>query len=578
MAEVFTDQPEKGYLHIGKYRVLAHIATGGMGVVYKAQDTELGREVALKVLPPELAVQPDKLERFRSEGRHGARMRHKNLAQIYECGEANGTYYLALELVDGVDLHEYVRQRGQLDPQDACQILLQALRALVYLHRHGMVHRDIKPSNFLISRHPTKDRNIVKLTDFGLARELDDREFQVTKDGTTVGTVDYMAPEQARNSRLADIRSDIYSLGCTFFHMLTGKPPYAEGGMVERLYQHLEGDVPDVCRLNPQVPEKLSALLRRMLAKKPADRYQTPAELLEDLLQFRKAARREARNAEPGPEPGPPPVESEEPPAPTTPHLPAPRPPKKARRKKVRIEPPSPARQDASSSSTENMLAVDYESSLLPAPNAEHQRAAAGQFNRAREVLQDGNHDYGIHLLRSCCKLDPANLGYRRALRQTEKSKFGPRRKGKRFSWLTTLPARTRLKAAKRGLQFVKVLEHGEEILAHNPWEVATQMDMAEAAEALGLINLAVWLLEEARDGEEKNAPLARALARLYERRGKFTKAIQLWDQVRKADPADLEAAQKITDLAARDTIARGRYEEMTEGQRLGGPRKKERP
>jgi tetratricopeptide (TPR) repeat protein len=225
------------------------------------------------------------------------------------------------------------------------------------------------------------------------------------------------------------------------------------------------------------------------------------------------------------------------------------------------------------------MLAVDsYESSLLPAPTAEHQRAAAGQYTRAREVILDGNYDYGIHLLLSCCKLDPVNLVYRRALRQTEKSKFGPRRQGKRFAWLTTLPARTRLKAARRALQFAKVLEGGEEILVHNPWEVATQMDMAEAAEALGLFNLAVWLLEEARDTDSDHVHLNRALARLYEKRGSFSKALKIWERVRKTDPTDVEAAQKMTDLAARDTIARGRYEQKTEGQYIVEPRKQERP
>jgi serine/threonine-protein kinase len=268
-------------LRIGKYEVLSRIAIGGMGVVYRARDVELGREVALKVLTNEMAARPVMLERFRREARSAAKLRHEHIVSIYEFDEFKGTHYLAMEFVDGIDLHEYINQKGRLDPEEARQITMQAARALEHAHQQGIVHRDIKPSNFLIAQ---KDgRPFAKLTDLGLARETREEEFRVTRDGTTVGTVDYMSPEQARDSGLADIRSDIYSLGCTLYHMLAGQAPFAEGSIVERIYKHVEKDPEDIRDYNPEVSAGLAAVLRRMMSKKPEDRYQTPAQLLKDL-------------------------------------------------------------------------------------------------------------------------------------------------------------------------------------------------------------------------------------------------------------------------------------------------------
>jgi serine/threonine-protein kinase len=269
-------------VRIGKYEVLAHIATGGMGAVYKARDTELGRDVALKILSPEMAGKPASLERFRREARSAAKLRHENIVTLYEVGEQHGTHFLALEFVDGIDLYEYITGKGQLDPEDACGILTQATKALDHAHKQGIVHRDIKPSNFLLT-HAEDGRLLVKLTDMGLAREAADEECRVTRSGTTVGTIDYISPEQARDSGSADIRSDIYSLGCTFYHMLTGRPPFPEGSMAERLLKHIEEEPPDVGALNGHVPEGVRAVLRRMMAKQREDRYQTPAALLKDL-------------------------------------------------------------------------------------------------------------------------------------------------------------------------------------------------------------------------------------------------------------------------------------------------------
>jgi serine/threonine-protein kinase len=276
-------------VRIGKYEVVKHIATGGMGAVYRARDTALDREVALKVLPKEVAANPGAIERFRREARNAAKLRHENIVSIYEFGEVQGNWFLALEFVEGIDLYEYISRKTRLEPEEARRITIQAALALQHAYQQGIVHRDIKPSNFLVTRK--NDRLVVKMTDLGLSRETRPDATRVTRDGTTVGTVDYMAPEQGRDSSRADTRSDIYSLGCTLYHMLAGKPPFSEGGLTERLYAHAFEELPDIRQFNPQVSEALMAVLRRMLAKQAADRYQTPAELVKDLMEIDVHAR-----------------------------------------------------------------------------------------------------------------------------------------------------------------------------------------------------------------------------------------------------------------------------------------------
>ncbi len=275
-----TKGPQRS-VRIGKYRVVTHLATGGMGAVYKAYDTEAKRDVALKVLTPELAAKPIMIERFRREARNASKLHHPNVVQVYEFGEADGCFFIAMEFVEGIDLNEYVERKGPLDPEEALRLITQATKALDHAHRQDIVHRDVKPSNFLLTRK--KGRLFVKLTDLGLSRDPQAEEFRVTRDGTTVGTVDYISPEQARDSGTADIRSDLYSLGCTWHHLLAGKAPFAEGGLAERLHKHLNVDPPDLRTANPRVSRATVLVLRRLLAKRPADRYQTPAELLKDL-------------------------------------------------------------------------------------------------------------------------------------------------------------------------------------------------------------------------------------------------------------------------------------------------------
>jgi serine/threonine-protein kinase len=268
-------------IRIGKYEVVSHVATGGMGAVYKARDSESGQEVALKVMSPEMAAKPSMVERFRREAKHAAKLRHENVVTLYEFGEANRTFYLAMEFVDGIDLHEYSSRKGPLDPDEALEIILQAARAIDYIYSQGIIHRDIKPSNFLVTRQ--RERLVVKMTDLGLAREASNDEFRVTRAGTTVGTLDYMAPEQARDSGLADIRSDLYSLGSTWYHLLAGHAPFPKGGLGERLNRILYEEPPDVRTINRRVPETMAAVLHHMMEKRPSRRYQTPSELLRDL-------------------------------------------------------------------------------------------------------------------------------------------------------------------------------------------------------------------------------------------------------------------------------------------------------
>ncbi|MFO0881217.1 MAG: serine/threonine-protein kinase [Gemmataceae bacterium] len=288
-------------VRLGKYEVFQHLATGGMGAVYRARDTEAGREVALKVLPPELAAKKGMLERFRREARSAAKLHHENIVTLFESGELNGTFYLAMEFVEGVDLHDHVKKLGPFEPEEARQIILQAARALQHADEYGIIHRDIKPSNFLLQRRNGK--LFVKLLDFGLAREVDADDFRVTRAGTTVGTVDYMAPEQARDSGAADIRSDLYSLGSTWYHLLAGRAPFPEGGLGERLVKIMHDEPPDIRQINPSVSDETWEVLSTLLAKDPRERYQTPALLIDALLSLegKSVARPRLRLSKPAP-------------------------------------------------------------------------------------------------------------------------------------------------------------------------------------------------------------------------------------------------------------------------------------
>ena len=266
---------------LGKYLIQRRLGAGGMGTVFLALDNDLQRTVALKVLPRERAANPKLVQRFKSEGQSAARLEDDNIVKIYESGEIDGLLYIALEYVDGTDVQDLVQKRKYLPVKRSIDIVKQVTLALQHAHEKGIVHRDIKPSNLMIRKD-----GLVKLADLGLARVIDDTtDTNITQPGMTVGTVDYMSPEQGRDSKLADIRSDIYSLGCTWYHMLTGGPPFPDGSVTSKMGAHANQSPPNPRTVNDNVPEAVVAVIHRMMAKEPRDRYQTPQELLVDLKQ-----------------------------------------------------------------------------------------------------------------------------------------------------------------------------------------------------------------------------------------------------------------------------------------------------
>jgi serine/threonine-protein kinase len=264
---------------IGKYKIVRKIGSGGMGAVYLATDTQMRRNVALKLLPKEKAQNPTLVRRFYAEVQAAAALKHENIVMVYDAGEAAGYHYMALEFVDGQDAADLIAKRDRIPVKRTIEIVRQTALALEHAHAANIVHRDIKPANLLIRRD-----GVVKLADLGLARSLDEAaDTGITRAGTTVGTVDYMSPEQARDSKSADARSDIYSLGCTWYHLLTGSPPFNEGGMTNKLRAHAVAALPNPQSVNDAIPDELVAVLHRMMAKKAVDRYQNIRELIDDL-------------------------------------------------------------------------------------------------------------------------------------------------------------------------------------------------------------------------------------------------------------------------------------------------------
>jgi tetratricopeptide (TPR) repeat protein len=207
-------------------------------------------------------------------------------------------------------------------------------------------------------------------------------------------------------------------------------------------------------------------------------------------------------------------------------------------------------------------------SPTVPTPTPDQRRIAAENYDRARQVMNSGNYDYAVQLLLTCCRIDPANFSFRQTLRRAQREKYGNNLRGSRFAFFTTPRLKARVKTAKASGDYLKALDVGEQLLSKNPWDVGTQMDMAEAFDALGLLDLAVFSLDQARQKNPKDPTLNRALARLFEKRGDFQKAIALWQLVKQAVPTDVEAAHKAKDLAASETIARGQYQESVSGSK----------
>lgn len=310
-----------------RYRIEGLLGRGGMGNVYKAHHKLMNRTVALKVVNHRLVDQPQAIERFHQEVQAAARLTHRNIVSAHDAETSGDAHFLVMEYVDGIDLAEMVSQRGPLPVQEACDYIRQAAEGLQHAHEHGMVHRDIKPQNLMVvsgrvvsggvvsgqladptTHHSLPTSHQIKILDFGLARFASEAavvnapsaspeqlEARITAFGTMIGTPDYLAPEQSRDAHSADIRADIYSLGCTLYFLLAGRPPFPDGSVLDKVKAHEQGQPQPLAELRNDLPAGLETLVRRMMAKDPAARFQTPAEVAAALKPFTVLAARPRR-------------------------------------------------------------------------------------------------------------------------------------------------------------------------------------------------------------------------------------------------------------------------------------------
>jgi serine/threonine protein kinase len=299
-------------LVVGPYRLLDRLGEGGMGTVYKACHTAMGRIVALKVIKKNKLSNPLAIKRFLQEVQNAGKLVHPNIVMAFDAGQVGDTHYFAMEYIEGVDLAKLVRMSGPLPVLEACDYIRQAAAGLQHAHERGMVHRDIKPNNLIVARSPGSQgaglgamgagqggngpasttnmvpRAVVKILDMGLARIHGDEGAALTKIGAVIGTPEFLAPEQAKNSHAVDIRSDLYSLGCTFYYLLAGKVPIRGLTVAETLVKHQIEEPPPLDMVRPDMPPQLWLVVKKLMAKKAEDRYQTPADLILALSPFNR--------------------------------------------------------------------------------------------------------------------------------------------------------------------------------------------------------------------------------------------------------------------------------------------------
>lgn len=286
--------------YLNQYRIMERIGKGRMAGVYKAVHP-LGQVVALKVLPPSKAKHPTLLGRFQREARLAMKLKHPNVVRTFQVGEAEGLQYIVMEHLEGETLDEVFRRRGKLPPNEAVRIVYQALNGLQHIHEQNMVHRDLKPANMMLvssaSGHDEEStlRTTLKILDIGLGREFFDEnaketapagDIELTTEGVLLGTPDYLSPEQARDPRSIDIRSDIYSLGCVLYHALAGHPPFPDKNLLQQMVRHATEAPRPIRELNAAAPDGLQQVLNWMLAKKPEERYPTPERVAQALKMF----------------------------------------------------------------------------------------------------------------------------------------------------------------------------------------------------------------------------------------------------------------------------------------------------
>jgi eukaryotic-like serine/threonine-protein kinase len=275
-----------GYF-LGPYKILDLLGRGGMGRVYKAVHQTMNRVVALKVLTTQMVNTERAKELFLREVQAAAHLTHPNIVMAFDANEADGRHYLAMEYVAGPNLERHVRRQGALPVGLACEIVFQTANGLQHAFEMGMVHRDIKPANLLLHKEPGADSIQVKILDFGLARlahrDIAASKTLATKETTVMGTPDFLSPEQSRDVHDTDIRSDLYSLGCTFYFLLTGRVPFPGGTTVDKVIRHNSEEPKALEKLRPDVPKKIAKIVRKLMAKNPDERFQTPDELMDAL-------------------------------------------------------------------------------------------------------------------------------------------------------------------------------------------------------------------------------------------------------------------------------------------------------
>ncbi len=281
----------KGFF-LGKYKLLGHIATGGMSSVYLAEHTRMHDKRAIKVLPKTRVKDASYLARFQLEAKAIASLNHPNIVLAYDIDNIDDVHFIVMEYVDGVDLNVLVKRDGPLDFAVAADVIAQAASGLDHAHSKGVIHRDVKPANLLLD-----SQGRVRLLDMGLALVTagDDESLTVANNENVLGTADYLAPEQALNSHTVDHRADIYGLGCTLYFLLTGKPPFSDGTLAQRIAKHQTVMPPEIRTLRPDCPGELAGICVKMIQKDPAYRYQSAKDVAEVMRRFTVATPRGER-------------------------------------------------------------------------------------------------------------------------------------------------------------------------------------------------------------------------------------------------------------------------------------------
>jgi serine/threonine protein kinase len=282
-------QGEASDLVVGQYRILDRLGEGENCQVFKAWDTLRECFAALKILRPDRVANPEALARFRREIQVVSQLSHPNIVRAFDVEEIGERHYYAMEYVQGTDLAKLVGLSGSFAIGHAADYIRQAALGMQHAHERGLVHRDLKPGNLLL----TDEDKVIKILDMGLARlpkgGQEEPVQELTQYGSMIGTSDYQAPEQARDPRSTDIRADVYSLGCTLYHLLAGQPPFPGKSIFEKVLKHQQAAPPNVCNIRPEVPSALASITQKMMAKQPADRHQAPEDVARALMPFCRA-------------------------------------------------------------------------------------------------------------------------------------------------------------------------------------------------------------------------------------------------------------------------------------------------